>query len=237
MLREAEATYAIRAEEIILSLYLRPTATAFGRTEQERGGVGPDDPGDGDCNTKDAKTKEGRGRNSEDATGEDVQGYRLAGGEDGKGGGEGPSRKRQRSESPIPAAAVTAAADGDCSGSVENLEKKKHDITHGGNGVFPGTIAEDIGSSKTEKPEETSPCLRYSEFRDGTEKKESGYCIPTTEELRGAILNANDLEAIAMLRADARRYAEEKVAIAEQTFGLVDETVRRLDADLAKFEA
>ena len=61
--------------------------------------------------------------------------------------------------------------------------------------------------------------------------------VPTTEELRGRIMNPAELEMIARLRREAIQQSEEKVVVAEQTYSLVDEVVKRLDSDLSKFEA
>ena len=61
--------------------------------------------------------------------------------------------------------------------------------------------------------------------------------IPPTDELRGHIMKPVELEMIARLRREAMQQSEEKVVVAEQTYAIVDETVKRLDADLSKFEA
>jgi len=61
--------------------------------------------------------------------------------------------------------------------------------------------------------------------------------VPTTEELRAMVRDRAALVAIAGLRRDARLYSEEKIAVADQTFQVVDEAVRSLEVDLEKFEA
>ena len=66
---------------------------------------------------------------------------------------------------------------------------------------------------------------------------DSDIMVPTTEELRGHIMNPAELEMIARLRREAVQQSEEKVVVAEQAYALVDETVKRLDGDLSKFEA
>lgn len=81
---------------------------------------------------------------------------------------------------------------------------------------------------------------KSSEDDDGNgddDKGDDDIIVPTTEELRGRIMNPAELEMIARLRREAVQQSEEKVVVAEQTYALVDETVKRLDADLAKFEA
>mmetsp|Transcript_21429 Transcript_21429/g.62615 ORF Transcript_21429/g.62615 Transcript_21429/m.62615 type:complete len:584 (-) Transcript_21429:376-2127(-) len=60
--------------------------------------------------------------------------------------------------------------------------------------------------------------------------------VPLTEQFRSAIWDPAAMVRMAGLRQDVRQRAEEKVAVAEQTYALVDETVKRLDRDLAKFE-
>lgn len=70
----------------------------------------------------------------------------------------------------------------------------------------------------------------------GDLEDEADIVIPTTEELRGCVMDPEELELIARYRRDARQQAEEKVAVAEQTYAIVDETIKRLDTDLAKFE-
>ena len=60
--------------------------------------------------------------------------------------------------------------------------------------------------------------------------------VPTTEELSSFVLQPEALEKIQKVRQNALQQADEKVAIAEQTYSLVDATVRRLDNDLATLE-
>mmetsp|Transcript_12797 Transcript_12797/g.27095 ORF Transcript_12797/g.27095 Transcript_12797/m.27095 type:complete len:313 (-) Transcript_12797:246-1184(-) len=71
----------------------------------------------------------------------------------------------------------------------------------------------------------------------GVDDIDSDILVPTTEELRGRIMNPAELEMIARLRREAMQQSEEKVVVAEQTYALIDETVKRLDGDLSKFEA
>merc|ERR1712226_1236617 len=46
-----------------------------------------------------------------------------------------------------------------------------------------------------------------------------------------------EMEKIQKLFKDAKNYGDEKVSIAIQTYEMVDKHIRRLDGDLAKFEA
>ncbi len=45
------------------------------------------------------------------------------------------------------------------------------------------------------------------------------------------------MENIQAMFAKAKNFGDDKVAIAIQTYELVDKHIRRLDSDLAKFEA
>lgn len=60
--------------------------------------------------------------------------------------------------------------------------------------------------------------------------------VPTTEELCRYIHNPSTLQEMDTLRTSAMQQSEEKVAIAKQTYSLVDATVKRLDHDLAMLE-
>lgn len=62
------------------------------------------------------------------------------------------------------------------------------------------------------------------------------HVVPTTEELIACIENVDEMEMIDKLRKDAFQKVDEKVAIADQAYDIVDGTVRRLDADLEKLE-
>lgn len=59
--------------------------------------------------------------------------------------------------------------------------------------------------------------------------------IPTTEELRDLISDPL-LKLIAQYRADIRQRLEEKSTIAEHTYGLVMETIKKLDRDVESLE-
>lgn len=60
--------------------------------------------------------------------------------------------------------------------------------------------------------------------------------IPTTEELMSLISQPGALQAIRDLEGSALQLADEKVAIADQTYSLVNSIVKRLDADCEKME-
>jgi hypothetical protein len=45
------------------------------------------------------------------------------------------------------------------------------------------------------------------------------------------------MERIQNTRSEARQYVNEKVAVAEQAYSIVDSVVKKLDVDLAAFEA
>jgi hypothetical protein len=60
--------------------------------------------------------------------------------------------------------------------------------------------------------------------------------IPTTEELAAYIREKDTYGEIERVQTDALQRAEEKVAIAHQTYSLVDSTCTRLDNDLMEFE-
>jgi hypothetical protein len=60
--------------------------------------------------------------------------------------------------------------------------------------------------------------------------------LPTTEELAAYIHEYGAYEAIEHVQQDALQRAEESVAIAQQTYSLVDATCRRLDGDLTELE-
>lgn len=65
----------------------------------------------------------------------------------------------------------------------------------------------------------------------GTEG-DSAAIIPTTEELIAYIREPVELRRIEAIQDETLQQAEEKVAIAEQTYRLVDNICKRLDADL-----
>ena len=62
------------------------------------------------------------------------------------------------------------------------------------------------------------------------------FVIPTTEELRDMIEDTDVLADMAKLRRDAKQLSYEKVAIAQQTYSLVEAACNRLDSDLQRFE-
>ena len=84
--------------------------------------------------------------------------------------------------------------------------------------------------------------LELSKTHDGTDGvvvlggDKAVAVVPTTEELHRYIENPTALQEMDALRISALQQAEEKVAIANQTYSLVDATVKRLDHDLAMLE-
>jgi len=68
------------------------------------------------------------------------------------------------------------------------------------------------------------------------EKEQTILVVPTTEELNHQINNPETLLDIALLRQEARQLSEEKVSVAHQTRSLLDSYIKRLDADMDKFE-
>jgi hypothetical protein len=60
--------------------------------------------------------------------------------------------------------------------------------------------------------------------------------LPTTEELAAYVYESETYNQIELVQQDALQRAEEKVAIAEQTYSLVDNICKRLDSDLADME-
>lgn len=60
--------------------------------------------------------------------------------------------------------------------------------------------------------------------------------IPTTEELYGYLHNESAYREIQTLQTNAMQQADEKVAIAEQTYNIIDSAVKRLDQDLSTME-
>lgn len=60
--------------------------------------------------------------------------------------------------------------------------------------------------------------------------------IPTTEELMAYVREPETLQRIEQVQEDALQRAEEKVAIAEQNYGIVDNVCKRVDADLEEMK-
>jgi hypothetical protein len=60
--------------------------------------------------------------------------------------------------------------------------------------------------------------------------------LPTTEELVAYVEDPPPLWHISKLRRQASQLVEEKVAIADQAYSLIQSTVQRLDKDIAEFE-
>ena len=94
-----------------------------------------------------------------------------------------------------------------------------------------------LATRKRKRDAASSAVGKDSDGSDEDRGDEDDVIVPTTEELRGRIMNPAELEMIARLRREAIQQSEEKVVVAEQTHSLVDEVVKRLDSDLSKFEA
>ena len=95
----------------------------------------------------------------------------------------------------------------------------------------PSASATTSGSKR--KHERTVPVMQPG-VRVGGGGKE--IVIPTTEELMQLVGNPEALQYIRDLEENALQQADEKVAISEQTYSLVDSVVKRLDADLETME-
>jgi len=67
------------------------------------------------------------------------------------------------------------------------------------------------------------------------ENGDSELVIPTTEELRELVSDPS-LVLIAQYRADIRQRLEEKSVVAENTYSLVMETMKKLDRDIESLE-
>lgn len=65
---------------------------------------------------------------------------------------------------------------------------------------------------------------------------ETTIVIPTTEEFVRYVHDAEGLSKIKSVQAECLQRAEEKVAISEQTYNLVDNICRRLDSDILEME-
>jgi hypothetical protein len=61
--------------------------------------------------------------------------------------------------------------------------------------------------------------------------------IPTTEELMAYVREPESLRRIEAVQADTLQRTEEKVAIAEQNLGLIDNVCKRLDEDLEEMKS
>ena len=66
--------------------------------------------------------------------------------------------------------------------------------------------------------------------------KDAPTVIPTTEELRAYVHDPKAYKKIDKVQQDAVQRAEEKVAIANQTYALVDSVCKRLESDCAELE-
>lgn len=107
------------------------------------------------------------------------------------------------------------------------------------------TLTEELRSTQEEyvaRAEEKVLQLELAETPDGTPGVKvlgggTEVIVPTTEELSSYIKDDESLRRIQELEQNVVQQSEEKVAIAEQTYAIVDATVKRLDQDLVKLEA
>jgi len=88
-------------------------------------------------------------------------------------------------------------------------------------------------TSSTLQPQ---PGVRVS-TKQQPKRQEDVVVIPTTEELTQLVCHPEALQIIRELQENALQQADEKVAIAEQTYNLVDAIVKRLDTDLEQMES
>jgi len=101
------------------------------------------------------------------------------------------------------------------------------------------TDENDANENKDNDDDDDSPppakkqCLEKKSSTDPNAK----WAVPTTEELIAYIEDVDELEKIKKYRDDAHQKVDEKVAIAQQAYDIIDGTVNRLDSDLAKLEA
>jgi hypothetical protein len=99
-----------------------------------------------------------------------------------------------------------------------------------------------IATSSTNKKEKAAaPVVQYGVRtlnEDGTTSPENPVTIPTTEELFDFICDQheNEFQLIRKLQRDCLQKADEKVAVAQQAYEMVEAQVQRLDRDLAVME-
>lgn len=98
------------------------------------------------------------------------------------------------------------------------------------------TTAESSGGDGSGKIGVGSRQPQHSKYGVRVLRGGSDLVVPTTEELMEYIRNDEAWQRIETLQEDALQMAQEKVAISDQTYALVDSTVKRLDRDLAKLE-
>ncbi|KAG7343184.1 SGF29 tudor-like domain containing protein [Nitzschia inconspicua] len=91
--------------------------------------------------------------------------------------------------------------------------------------VDPTDREKDEGKKKKGKSKEASKTLT-----------EPVVVIPTTEEFLRFVHDAEAMAKIRALQTDCLQQAEEKVAISQQTYAIVDNICRRLDSDLREME-
>lgn len=100
--------------------------------------------------------------------------------------------------------------------------------------VAPPPPSASTATSGNKRKHEGSVPIMQPGVRVGGGGKE--IVIPTTEELMQLVGNPEALQYIRDLEDNALQRADEKVAIAEQTYSLIDSVVKRLDADMETME-
>jgi hypothetical protein len=96
-------------------------------------------------------------------------------------------------------------------------------------------------SSSSKKEKAAVPVVQYGVRTlndDGTTSPDNPVTIPTTEELFEYIYDQHEKEfqVIRKLQRDCLQKADEKVAVAQQAYEMVQAQVQRLDRDLAAME-
>ena len=95
---------------------------------------------------------------------------------------------------------------------------------------------EDDDDDKKKTANVTSASKNDNSASTSTGKKKRPAVVPTTEELAAYVHQPAKYQKIQTIQQDCLQRAEEKVAIAEQTFSLVDNVCKRLNSDLADLE-
>lgn len=98
-------------------------------------------------------------------------------------------------------------------------------------------IVPHAAASETEDDSgKTSKGKGNDDAKDAAPLTEPVVVIPTTEEFLRYVHDQEALSQIEKLQTDCLQQAEEKVAISQQTYAIVDNICRRLDSDLMEME-
>ena len=149
---------------------------------------------------------------------------------DGDGGGDG-GGDGEESESEMPRTKKRKLKEGDDVATVsssttctsKNNQQQQEDDKSGSD-ESPSNLPTNIWAQQPQKGAIVQ--------KDG----KSILVVPTTQELRSQIENPQSLRTIATLRRQTRDYIAEKLAVASQTYSIVNEAIKRLDTDLETFE-